>query len=163
MAIDITHDQERCLPKFAVTEARLVDLPAMVALLQQLFSRELDFEPAPTRQAAALDMLLKRPETGRLFIATADARVLGMVSVLFTISTATGGCAGWVEDLVVDCAVRGHGVGSALLDHVIAWSRREGLTRLTLLTDHCNEGAQRLYASRGFATSHMIPLRLALR
>jgi ribosomal protein S18 acetylase RimI-like enzyme len=44
----------------------------------------------------------------------------------------------------------GEGVGSLLLDTVIADARLRGFAQLNLLTHDDNERAQRLYASRGF-------------
>ena len=76
----IQSSQGPAMSNLTVTEARLVDVPAMVELLQQLFSQEQDFEPNPTRQAAAIALILTHPYTDRLFVATRDARVLGMVS-----------------------------------------------------------------------------------
>jgi len=150
------------MPTLTLGEARSDDVPAMVDLLGQLFSLEQDFEPDAVRQSSALESILAQPHVGRLFVAASGGRVVGMASLLFTISTATGGRAAWLEDLVVDRSFRGRGLGGALLDHVVAWARGHGVTRLTLLTDRENESAQRLYTRRGFAVSHMIPLRLPL-
>jgi GNAT superfamily N-acetyltransferase len=151
------------MPEFTLTDARFEHIPAMVGLLRELFSEEQDFEPSYTRQATALELIVNQPAHGRVFVAVAGHGAIGMISLLFTISTAAGGYAAWVEDLVVASAMRGKGVGSALLEHAVAWARREGLTRLTLLTDRRNEQAQRLYARNGFVLSQMIPLRLGLR
>jgi GNAT superfamily N-acetyltransferase len=148
---------------FTITDAELEHLPAMVELLQHLFAQEHDFTPNPAQQARALTLILSHPQTGRLFVATSCEQVLGMVSLLFTVSTATGGYAAWLEDLVVRPSHRNRGIGSALLEHVISWAKAEGLGRITLLTDCDNERAQALYTHKGFNASRMLPLRLLLR
>ena len=99
---------------------------------------------------------------GRLFVLTRGVNILGMVSLLFTISTAEGGKAAWLEDLVVRPDHRDKGLGTRLLRAAIDWARKDGLTRITLLTDADNAHARRLYLRLGFAGSAMQPLRLHL-
>jgi GNAT superfamily N-acetyltransferase len=145
-----------------VREARNTDVAAMADLLGHLFKQERDFSPAAAKQRRALEILLAQPAMGRLFVLTRGSTILGMVSLLFTISTAEGGKAAWLEDLVVRPDQRGKGLGTRLLRAAIDWARREGLTRITLLTDADNADARRLYARHGFAASAMQPLRLHL-
>jgi GNAT superfamily N-acetyltransferase len=149
-------------PFLRVREAREGDVAAMVELLGQLFKQEADFQPGATKQQRAIELLLAQPTLGRLFVLTRGTKVLGMVSLLFTISTAEGGKAAWLEDLVVRADQRGKGLGTRLLRAAIEWARREGLTRITLLTDGDNVRARRLYARHGFSVSAMQPLRLHL-
>lgn len=151
------------MASISIIEAQLEHLSSMVELLQHLFAQEREFTPNSAQQTAALALILSHPQSGRLFVAIRGGDVLGMVSLLFTISTAGGGYAAWLEDLVVDPRVRSQGVGGALLDHVISWARTQGFVRLSLLTDGDNERAQDLYVRRGFTKSQMLPLRLQLR
>jgi ribosomal protein S18 acetylase RimI-like enzyme len=85
-----------------------------------------------------------------------------MASLLFTVSTAEGGRAAWFEDLIVLPEHRRRGIGSALLGFVIREAKREGVLRITLLTDSGNERAQALYRKLGFTPSTMQPMRLRL-
>ena len=143
--------------KIAYGEARKRDLPQLVALLGVLFKQEAEFTPAPAKQRRALALLLRR-----IYVARRGARLLGMVSVQRVISTAEGGAAGLLEDLVVRPGSRGAGVGAALLAFAIERSRAEGLLRLTLLTDGDNRRARALYRRAGFVASPMRPMRLAI-
>ena len=145
-----------------VREARGADVPAMVDLLGYLFKQEADFVPAPDKQRRALKLILAQPTIGRLFVLTQGSEILGMVSLLFTISTAEGGKVAWLEDMVIHPEKRGKGMGTRLLRAAIDWARREGITRVTLLTDGDNKGARRLYSRHGFVASAMQPLRLGL-
>jgi ribosomal protein S18 acetylase RimI-like enzyme len=145
-----------------VREARSTDVEAMVELLGYLFKQERDFAPATTKQRRALEILLAQPAMGRLFVLTRGSKILGMVSLLFTISTAEGGKAAWLEDLVVRPELRDRGLGTRLLRAAVDWARKEGLTRITLLTDVDNAHARRLYLRHGFKPSAMQPLRLHL-
>jgi ribosomal protein S18 acetylase RimI-like enzyme len=143
--------------------ARSGDLPQLVELLGILFAEEAEFMPDPQKQARGLRLILEDPASGWTCVAREGARVLGMVSVLRTVSTAEGGPAGLLEDLVVRPECRGRGIGSRLLAYAIEQARADGLLRLTLLTDAANERAQRLYERAGFRLSGMRPMRLSLR
>jgi ribosomal protein S18 acetylase RimI-like enzyme len=143
--------------------ARSGDLPQLVELLGILFSQEAEFTPDPQKQARGLRLILEDPASGWTCVAREGARVVGMVSVLRTVSTAEGGPAGLLEDLVVRPECRGRGVGLRLLAYAIEQARADGLLRLTLLTDAANARAQRLYERAGFRLSGMRPMRLSLR
>ena len=145
-----------------VEPAVAADLEAIAGLLHALFTQEAEFSPDRDKQLRALAMLLAQPAAGRLFVAREAGRVIGMASLQFEISTALGGRAAWVEDVIVDAAQRGRGVGKLLFQHLIAFARSEGLLRLSLLTDHDNQDAQGLYTRFGFVRSSMIPMRLVL-
>jgi GNAT superfamily N-acetyltransferase len=135
------------------------DLENMVELLGILFSLEADFTPDPARQRRALRLILDSPDVGLLLVATSDARVIGMVSILFTVSTAEGGPVAWLEDMVVSPERRHRGIGSRLLDAAVSFCRERGHRRITLLTDATNDGAQRFYQRKGFTPSAMVPYR----
>jgi GNAT superfamily N-acetyltransferase len=142
--------------------AVLADVPQLCELLSQLFAQESDFSPDTNRQTLGLEMILGDPAVGRLFCAVDGESVVGMVSILFTVSTAEGGRAAWLEDMVVRPDRRGLGIGDRLLQTAISGAKEAGCTRVTLLTDATNTPAQRFYARAGFARSQMIPLRLKL-
>lgn len=135
------------------------DLDAMVELLRHLFEQEVEFCPDAKRQRVALTQLVTSPELGSILVAKEAGRCIGMVSLLFTISTAEGGSAAWLEDMVVLPEYRGVGVGGKLLDAAIEDCRQRGIHRITLLTDHANDGAQRFYRQHGFTPSPMLPFR----
>jgi GNAT superfamily N-acetyltransferase len=143
-----------------VRPARAEDLENMVGLLEILFSLETDFAPNPERQRSALRLILESPDVGVLFVATLQGEVIGMVSLLFTVSTAEGGAAAWLEDMVVSPHHRGTGIGTRLLDAAVTLCRKRGIRRITLLTDASNLRAARFYARNGFAPSVMMPYRL---
>ncbi len=138
------------------------DLPQLVELLGILFANEEEFAPDAGKQRRALEMILADPRVGRVFVAREGARILGMASLLFTVSTAQGGRAALFEDLIVLPEHRGKGIATALLRHVVETARAEGVKRITLLTDRGNKRAQALYRKLGFAASTMTPMRLPL-
>lgn len=145
-----------------IRAATVRDIPRLCELLQVLFSQEAEFRPDAARQVEGLRQIIEHPEIGHILVLCDRDSILGMVNILFTISTALGGRVALLEDMVVDPDRRGRGAGSQLLQAAIAFARDAGCLRITLLTDRANEAAQRFYRRHGFADSTMLPLRLML-
>ena len=138
------------------------DVDALCHLLQALFTQESEFEPLHGAQEMGLRAILEDSRTGEILVARRAARVVGMVNLLYTISTALGTRVAWLEDMVVHPEERRAGVGSALLRAALIHARGRDCQRVTLLTDATNEGAQRFYRRQGFTHSAMIPMRIML-
>ena len=88
-------------------------------------------------------------------------KAVGMVSAQLVVSTAQGATSAWVEDMVLDAAYRGHGIGKQLLQNALTWAKNKGATRAQLLVDvenidavsyyqHLNWEATQLQARRVF-------------
>jgi GNAT superfamily N-acetyltransferase len=142
--------------------ARKEDVPELVALLGILFAQESEFTPDDAKQTRALEKILSDESVGTVFVARAEGHVIAMATLIYTISTAEGGTAALFEDLIVQPGHRGRGVGTALAQFAIQEARKQGMLRLTLLTDVQNERAHALYRKLGFADSTMKPMRLKL-
>jgi len=147
----------------AFEPAREADLAQLVELLALLFDQEAEFKPDAAKQTTALKMILSDPVRGRVYVAREGRRAVAMASLLFTVSTAEGGKAAWLEDLVVHPDFRRQGTGEKMLAYVVSQARAEGVLRITLLTDMQNERAQALYRRAGFVGSPMRPMRLKLK
>ena len=143
--------------------AKPADLPRLVELLGILFESEAEFARDAEKQRAGLQAILADASKGRIFVARDGRDVVAMASLLYTISTAEGGKAALFEDLVVAPEHRKRGIGAALLKHVVAQARAEGVLRITLLTDMQNERAQAMYRRVGFVGSPMKPMRLKIK
>jgi GNAT superfamily N-acetyltransferase len=149
--------------KISLGAADAEDLDQLVELLHILFTQEHELSPDPEKQRRGLSRILADPAIGSIYVAREGARVLGMVSILKSVSTAEGGPVGLLEDFVVRPEARRNGLGAQLLAYAIERARADGLLRLILLTDGDNAPAQRLYERAGFARSGMLPMRLRLR
>lgn len=55
----------------------------------------------------------------------------------------------YIDDFVVDEAVRGRHVGSALFEYVKDWAREQGFYNVTLNVWECNPGARAFYEAMG--------------
>jgi GNAT superfamily N-acetyltransferase len=138
--------------------ATAADLPALVALLQELFAIEADFRGDPARQERGLRLLLDSPG-GKIWVAEEQERVVGLCTLQVLVSTAEGGPAGWVEDVVVASDRRGLGIGRQLLAALETWAVRHGLSRLQLLADRENHPALDFYRRLGWEGTRLIALR----
>jgi len=144
-----------------VREGRAGDTAALTALLAQLFAIETDFAVDPESQARGLALLRDRPDAV-ILVAEAEGRVVGMCTVQLTASTARGGLSAGIEDVVVDRAWRGRGIGRALLAGAEAWARGRGAVRLALLADETNLPALDFYDRLGFTRTRLVWLARAL-
>lgn len=144
-----------------IEPATLDDLSELTELLMDLFSQEEDFTPNREKQLRGLRLLLEQPSRGRIFVLRNQQKIVGMINLLFTISTAEGGFVLLMEDLVIRREHRGQGYGSRLIQHAIEFARQKKFLRITLLTDRPSE-SRRFYLKHGFVESGMVPMRLYL-
>ncbi len=143
-----------------LTKAKQSDIEGLVELLTNLFEQEKEFQPNPDLQRKALSRIILNSEVGVILVAKVDQKILGMLNLLFTQSTALGSRVAILEDMIVSADSRGMGVGSLLIDFAIEEASNLGCKRITLLTDNDNIGAQSFYEKKGFMKSTMTPFRL---
>jgi GNAT superfamily N-acetyltransferase len=142
-----------------VEPATIEDLPALTELVHSLMELQPDFTPARVSHEKGLRLILEEPNRGRILVLRNDERIIGMVNLLFTISTAIGGFALIMEDVIVHPDHRGQGHGSLLVDHVIEFAEQRGFKRITLLADKLSSQSQAFFQTHGFEFSHLIPMR----
>ena len=147
--------------RITVRPARMEDLERLVGLLDLLFAIEADFRPDPVLQRQGLALLLD-DERARVLVAERAGGVLGMCTGQLVVSTAEGGPALLVEDVVVDPDHRGRGVGRALLAALADWARGRGVRRLQLLADGSNGPALAFYDRLGWRATALVCRRLTL-
>jgi len=142
-----------------VEAATIEDLPALIQLTMDLFSRSGDFKPDEAAQERGLRLILEQPNRGRIFVLRNNDRIFGMVNLLFTISTARGGFVLLMEDVVIHPDHRGQGYGGMLINHVFEFAKQKSFKRITLLTDRVSAESQEFFKKHGFEYSNMIPMR----
>lgn len=78
-----------------------------------------------------------------------DGEIVGTLTLAcFHIPTGTRA---WIEDVVVDDAARGEGIGAALVEEAVRLARTAGARTIDLTSRPEREAANRLYERTGFA------------
>ena len=83
-----------------------------------------------------------------LYLARLEGRIVGSLTLAFY--RMPTGLKAWIEDVVVDVAARGHGVGESLNLSAIAEAAQRGAKNVNLTSRPSREAANRLYARLGF-------------
>ena len=146
------------MPELKIEPATLDDLSELAELLKDLFTQEEDFTPNREKQLRGLRLILEQPSRGRIFVLRNEHKIIGMVNLLITISTAEGGFVLLLEDLVIQREHRGQGYGSQLIQHALDFARKKNFLRITLLTDRPSN-SRLFYLKHGFVESEMLPMR----
>lgn len=144
----------------SINLATPADIDDLAQLLHTLFSQDIEFTPDLGKHKAGLQQIIENPTIGEILVLKTDTKTIGMVSLLYSISTALGGKVAILEDMVIAEGSRRSGLGNQLLQEAIRFAKQRECLRITLLTDFDNETAIRFYQRSGFNLSKMIPLRL---
>src|SRR5712672_3893331 len=105
-------DDKPTMNHVVIEPATAEDLDELSDLLGELFSEESDFRPDKEKQLRGLRLIFEQPSRGRVFVLRQNGAIVGMINLLFTISTAEGGFVILLEDLVIHQQYQGKGYGS---------------------------------------------------
>ena len=133
---------------FTIRNATKHDMPAVLDLIVELAV----FEKEPDAVESTVESLI---EDGfginpifKCFVAEVGDKVVGAAIVFNRFSTWKGRIL-HLEDLIVNQNMRGYGIGSALLDEVVKYGHSLGVKRINWEVLSWNEGAIKLYESKG--------------
>ena len=128
-----------------VVEQATIANAELIEAFQRLIPQLSSSNPPPTHDELA--EIISAPSTV-LFIARLDEHIVGTLTLAtFRIPT---GVRTWIEDVVVDTAARGHGVGEALNQAAILEAHHRGAVTVDLTSRPSREAANRLYQRIGF-------------
>ncbi|MBO5084469.1 MAG: GNAT family N-acetyltransferase [Bacteroidaceae bacterium] len=126
---------------------------AVNQLLSQLTSRSIVFAEDDYRQ------LIEAPHS-HLFLLFHGGSIVGMLTVGIYLSPT--GSKAWIEDVVVDEASRGLGLGRMLVAHAIDFCRQQQVDTLMLTSNPKRIAANALYRSLGFEQKETNVYRMVL-
>lgn len=138
--------------KLDIREATPADLPGVLALYAQPGMN--DKRVLDLTQAREIHAQFARYPNYRLFVASAPEtpqQLLGSYALLVMHNLAHMGTPSAIaEDVVVDAAYRGQGIGRQLMAHAVALAREAGCYKLALSSNRQREHAHAFYESLGF-------------
>ena len=142
----------------SVRRAEIRDIPAILDLLVQVDlvhhngRPDLFKGPATKYSAEELERIFTDEDTPVFVCTGEDGRVLGHG---FCVMQRSGGqlmvehTTLYIDDICVDEAARGQGVGRALYEHILAYARAKDCYNVTLNVWSCNPGAMAFYEKLG--------------
>jgi ribosomal protein S18 acetylase RimI-like enzyme len=137
-----------------VREADDEMVEAFARLLPQLSS-----SAAPLSHDSLQRLLAADAST--VLVARVDGRVVGTLTlVMFPLPT---GLRAWIEDVVVDEAARGYGVGAALTEEALRLADAARVRTVDLTSRPSRQAANRLYQRLGFQVRDSRVFRYALQ
>jgi GNAT superfamily N-acetyltransferase len=142
-----------------ITEAQFERLLPLIAAYQRFYeAKQIDDE----RNRAFFARFIAPSEDGMLLGAWREDELLGYACLYWSFTSTVPAETVLMNDLYVDPATRGRGVGRALIEASAAVGRERGAQRLEWATAPDNETAQRLYDSTGAERSEWIEYELGL-
>jgi ribosomal protein S18 acetylase RimI-like enzyme len=114
-------------------------------------------QPSAESMAASVALLIADRNTEYLLGAPEGrAQPCGVCQLRFRHSVWTAAPDCWLEDLYVEEAARGHGLGGALVALAFERASARGAQRIELDTNEDNHGAIALYESLGFSSASKV-------
>ena len=122
------------------------DIAATMGVLRRQLSTKYDGSPIPRD---LIEEIIESPYHDILLAIDDSDKIVGMVVVSIVMMTTRRNV--YMEDLVVDEACRGKGIGGRMLEAVKDWGRKKGCQRLefTSTSRENKENAIKFYESHG--------------
>jgi GNAT superfamily N-acetyltransferase len=138
-----------------IRPARRSDLPALIALLQQLSLDDPREDPAALSSYEAAFHDIESGGRQTVLVAEDYGVVVGTASFIVIPNLShVGRPYAVVEDVVVDASRRSRGIGEALMLRTVELAKAAGCYKLVLTSNRRRTDAHRFYERLGFAPSH---------
>jgi putative acetyltransferase len=133
-------------PTPPIVPATRADAPGVIELIRRVF---VEYGWIWDEATEVSDLLRwsphYEPPRGAFYVIRSQGRVMGSAGV-----DRPAAATAELHRLYLDPAMRGRGLGDALVETIVAWCRAQGVPRLTLWSDTRFTHAHRLYLRHGF-------------
>ena len=142
---------------WTATAGDLEEVAALIAAFRSWWGKE---EPTLEQIRQTAETLLHDPNTEFLLAAPGQSTPpAGVCQLRYRLSIWTGADDCWLEDLYVEDAARGSGLGRALVNAALERATARGCRRMELDVNEQNSAAIAFYESLGFTTEPKPPGR----
>jgi ribosomal protein S18 acetylase RimI-like enzyme len=142
------------MPALHIAEVTTAD-DDVVAALAHLIPQLAPAAPTPDR--GRVQAVIENPASTLLVARDEQGTIVGTLTlVVLPLPTAVRA---WIEDVVVDVAARGQGVGEALTREALRLATERSATTIDLTTSPARTAANRLYQRLGFRRRETNPYR----
>jgi GNAT superfamily N-acetyltransferase len=132
-----------------IETAQAADLTPIIQLLRtQLEEHDIVLTTQALERATA--GLIENHSLGRILTARRDGALVGVAVISFLWTLEHGGPAAWLDEVYVEPARRGAGIGRQLVEAAMQVARDSGCIALDLEVDAGHDAAERLYERMGF-------------
>jgi len=139
-------------PRVSLEPATGGHVGVLLEWMRDFYAHEgIPFDPAASERV--LRELLERPPLGRVLEIVSDGTPVGYAVLALGFSLEFGGRSAFLDELFVEPAWRGRGVGTAALALLQDVARELGARSLALEVGLDNAGAERLYRREGFTSN----------
>lgn len=135
--------------KYSIRKAKATDMPHVLDLIKELASFEKETNAVEvTVNDLIRDGIERENKLFYCFVAEVNNAIVGMALIYNRYSTWKGPII-HLEDLIVTQAMRGTGVGTALLDEVVKYAANKGAKRINWEVIDWNDPAIKFYEKKG--------------
>lgn len=147
-------------PALALRPVRHGELPELLDMLRRFYVEDRITLDEP-RVRRGLEQLLADTSLGAVLFAEAEGERVGYLVLGWCFSIEQGGRHVLVDELYLEPAARGRGLGAALLAGACEWARGQGAEVARLEVNRHNPRAKALYLRHGFRDDDRDILSLA--
>jgi len=133
---------------FKIRNASSKDMSAVLQLIVELAVFEKEPNAVEITEQSLIEDGFQGTPSFKCFVATVDDKVVGTALIYHRFSTWKGKIL-HLEDLIVTQKMRGHGIGTALLDEVVKYGYHLKVKRINWEVISWNNGAIKLYERQG--------------
>lgn len=133
------------------------DVPVILDMMEQF--NAIDHYPFyKDKTRANLLMFLASEQLGKAWLIEADQLVIGYIVLAFGFSFEHGGRYGFVDEVYMDAAYRGKGIGKRCIDFLLSEAPQLGVQVFYLEVEPHNQAGVKLYREKGFRENGRILL-----
>lgn len=139
-----------------IREATPDDFDAVFELLLELREHFGDVKPVDRDGMHSLYLRFLRRENRYAYVAETDGRPVALMSLSIDESLYEEKPYMVIDELVVNAAHRGRGIGKRLIDRAVSLAVERGCCEVCVDTKQANEGAVRFYRRHGFTHENIL-------